>query len=180
MSANPSAIRRNLRLLPALSGEIRGDVSPLAGNMVEKGSLLFEIMPGAQSIAIGYLPTEYLATLTLGDEAPMVRNTNALSTQRVRVRSIDQIATQIVEYPELLSSWGGELVDMNQSGVPTGNEQIRLFEPHHKVTFEFDAGQTVTTRMRESGVVIASQNQISFAQQWWTLIQMTLIRELQF
>ena len=171
---------QRLEIKAALSGEIRGDVSPLAGNMVEKGSLLFEIMPGAQSIAIGYLPTEYLATLTLGDEAPMVRNTNALSTQRVRVRSIDQIATQIVEYPELLSSWGGELVDMNQSGVPTGNEQIRLFEPHHKVTFEFDAGQTVATRMRESGVVIASQNQISFAQQWWTLIQMTLIRELQF
>ena len=90
------------------------------------------------------------------------------------------MVTQAVEYFELFSFLGGELADMNQSGVPNGNEQIRLFEPRHKVTFEFDADQLEVALNRESAVVITNQNQISFAQQWWTLIQMTMIRELQF
>jgi len=170
----------NLEIRAKVSGEIRGDVSSLIGNMVEKGSLVFEIIPSQTVAVIGYLPTEYLATLTLDDTAYMVRNLDPLSREALRVKAINQVATQSVEYPELLSSWGGELVDMNQSGAPTGNEQIRLFEPHHKVTFELAKGYSLPTHLREPAVVIVNQNQISFAQQWWVLIETIAIRELQF
>ena len=169
-----------LEIRAVVSGEIRGDASSLKGNIIEKGSLLFEIMPSATSIVIGYLPTEYLTTLKLGDEAFILRDMDILSRPSVRVKAIDQVATQTVEYPELLSSWGGVLLDMNQSGASTGNEQIRLFEPHHKVIFELVEGHSLPTHVRESAIVIANQNQISFAQQWWRFIQMILIRELAF
>jgi hypothetical protein len=90
------------------------------------------------------------------------------------------VAAQTVEYPELLSSWGGELIDMNQSAPSANSEQSKLFAPHYRVTFELFDTSSEQPVIRESAMVIVRQGQISFAQNWWKVIYSTAIKELQF
>ena len=162
------------------NGQIRGDATPHLGQVVEKGALLFEIVPLQKSLVIGYLPTEYRDALSPGDSATLIRAVGTLDSQPLRVATIDNVAVQTVEYPELLSSWGGELIDMNQTAPSANSEQSKLFAPHHRVTFELLDTNSERSVIRESAIVIAEQNHVSFAQKWWRVIYSTSIKELQF
>jgi len=170
----------NLEIRAKTSGQIRGNAAPHLGQVIEKGALLFEIVPLQKSLVIGYLPTEYRDALSPGDSATLIRGVGALGSQPLRVATVDNVAAQTVEYPELLSSWGGELIDMNQSAPSANSEQPKLFAPHHRVTFELLDTNSEQSVIRESAMVIAEQDQISFAQKWWRVMYSISIKELQF
>jgi len=170
----------NLEIRAKTSGQIRGNAAPHLGQVIEKGALLFEIVPLQKSLVIGYLPTEYRDALSPGDSATLIRGVGALGSQPLRVATVDIVAAQTVEYPELLSSWGGELIDMNQSAPSANSEQPKLFAPHHRVTFELLDTNSEQSVIRESAMVIAEQDQISFAQKWWRVMYSISIKELQF
>lgn len=161
-----------------ISGEIRGSAEPLIGQVVEKGSLLFEVVPAQQSVVVGYVPTNVMAGLSAGQQALLVRENNGFDQRLMELLAVDQVATTNVEYRELLSSWGGNLIDMNQTNDRATTE--RLHYPHHRIILRPIESEKSPPVVRESVVVIFRQNELSYAQLWWRTIQATLIREIQF